>query len=203
MNGEAGERPRTLILVRHAKSRVERARPPDEWSLSPAGERGAAVIAPMLERHRPGRLIASPEPKARQTAEILGRCLDLDVEIANGLREHDRTGVPFFETQEEFERRVTELFERPTERVLGRESAVEACRRFSATVQGALDSRPEACLAFVTHGTVMSLFLGSLATLEPLGMWRRLCMPAYAVLEWPSGRIIELVSEPAPPPTDG
>jgi broad specificity phosphatase PhoE len=203
MSGEVAERPRTLIFVRHAKSRVEPALPPEEWSLSPAGEDGAAAIAPMLARHRPGRLIGSPEPKAKQTAEILGRCLGVDVEIADGLREHDRTGVPFFDTQEEFERRVTELFERPTERVLGRESAAQACRRFSAAVRVALDSHPEACMAFVTHGTVMSLFLGSLGTLEPLDVWRRLGMPAYAVLEWPSGRIIELVCDPAPPTADG
>jgi broad specificity phosphatase PhoE len=111
--------------------------------------------------------------------------------------------VPFFETQEEFERRVTELFERPAECVLGRESAAEACRRFSTAVRGALDSHPDACLTFVTHGTVMSLFLGSRSTLEPLDLWRRLGMPAYAVLEWPTGRIVELVSEPAPPPADG
>lgn len=201
--GSMSQRTRILILVRHAKSRVEPARPPEEWSLSPVGEDGAAVIAPKLARHKPGRLIASPEPKAKQTAEVLGRFLDLDVAIADGLREHDRTGVPFFDTQEEFEHRVMRVFEHPTERVLGRESAEDACRRFSAAVEEALDSYSEACVVFVTHGTVMSLFLGSLSDLDPLDSWRRLGMPAYAVLEWPSGVIIELVFEPVPPPMDG
>jgi broad specificity phosphatase PhoE len=151
----------------------------------------------MLAPFGPGRLLSSPEPKAMQTAEILGRHLDLDVQIVDGLREHDRTGVPFFGTQDEFERRVKELFERPAERVSGHESAEEACRRFSAALEDILASYPDECMAFVTHGTVMSLFLGRLGAAEPLRLWHRLGMPAYAAVEWPSGRLIELAPEPA------
>lgn len=189
---------RILLLIRHAHSRVDPSRPPHEWSLTERGSSGAAALAPLLARYGPGRLLSSPEPKAEQTAVILGRHLGLDVQVVDGLREHDRTGVPFFGTQEEFDRRVTELFERPTERVLGCESALEARRRFSSALEDVLASYPEECMAFVTHGTVLSLFVGSLRTMEPLRLWRRLGMPAYVAVEWPSGRLIEL--EPGPTP---
>lgn len=189
---------RILILIRHAHSRVDPDRPAEEWSLTRRGSDGAGAIATSVARFGPGRLVSSPEPKARQTADILGRHLGLDVHIADGLREQDRTGVPFFGTQEEFERRVAEVFERPAERVLGRESADEACRRFSTTLEEELASHSEECTAFVTHGTVMSLFLGSLGTIEPRRLWKRLGMPAYVAVEWPSGRLIEL--EPGPTP---
>lgn len=190
---------RTLLLIRHARSQADPDRPPEEWPLAARGPSGAASLAPMLARFGPGRLLSSPEPKARQTAEILGRHLDLDVRIIDGLREHDRTGVPFFESQEEFERRVAEVFERPTERVLGGESGAEACRRFTAALEDVLASSADECIAFVTHGTVMSLYLGSLGTVDPLRLWRLLGMPAYAAVEWPTGRLIELAADPTSP----
>lgn len=193
---------RTLLLIRHSHSRVDPGRPPEEWSLTRRGVEEATALAPSLARFGPTRLLSSPEPKARQTAEILGRQLGLTVHTVDGLREHDRTGVPFFGSQEEFELRVTELFERPTERVLGRESAEEAHIRFSSAVEEVLQSCLDECTAFVTHGTVISLFLGGLGTVEPIRFWRRLGMPAYVAVEWPSGRLIELAHGP-PPASDG
>ena len=188
---------RTLLFIRHAESRIDPGSPPHEWTLTDEGREGAARIAPMLKRFTPGRLLVSPEPKAVETARVLGTQLDLDIERLAGLCEQDRTGVPFFGTQEEFERYVAEVLESPTTRLLGPESAEEAYKRFSVEVEDALRRHQEDCLAFVAHGTVMSLFVGRRAGIEPYELWRRLGMPSYLAVSWPEGRLIEALFEPA------
>jgi broad specificity phosphatase PhoE len=188
---------RTLLFIRHAESRIDPGSPPHEWTLTDEGRDGAARIAPMLERFTPGRLLVSPEPKAVQTARVLSARLELDPECLDGLREQDRTGVPLFGTQGEFERYVAEVLSSPTARLLGPESAEEADQRFSAQLDDALCRYPENCLAFVSHGTVMSLFVGRSAGIEPYDLWRRLGMPSYLALSWPEGRLIEALFEPA------
>jgi len=188
---------RTLLFIRHAESRIDPDSPPHEWTLTDDGREGAARIAPMLSRFTPGRLLVSPEPKAVETARVLGTQLDLDIERLVGLCEQDRTGVPFFGTQEEFERYVAEVLESPTMRLLGPESAEEAYQRFSVEVEDALRRHQEDCLAFVSHGTVISLFVGWRAGIEPYELWRRLEMPSYLALLWPEGRLIEALFESA------
>lgn len=196
--GPRGAGARTLILVRHARPSIDPERPAAEWALSPEGRAAAAALGPRLAPWAPGRMLSSPEPKALETARCLARALGLDekrLEVVPGLREQDRTGVPFFEEPGEFERRVVGLFRRPDEPSLGPESAAAAERRFTEAVRGALERRRPPCVALVTHGTVMSLFLGRATGLDPLAIWRRLDLPAWTVLRWPEGRL--LGSEPS------
>jgi broad specificity phosphatase PhoE len=193
----AGESVRTLLFIRHAESRIDPDRPPEEWVLTQAGWEGAARIAPILRRFAPGRLLVSSEPKAEETGRVLGERLGIPLERLDGLREQDRAGVPFFGAREEFERYVAEVFESPTRRLSGPESAEEAYRRYSAQVEEALRRHREPCLAFVSHGTVMSLFVGRAIGVEPYRIWRRLGMPSYLALSWPEGRLVEALLEPA------
>lgn len=192
-----GESIRTLLFIRHAESRIDPARPPDEWVLTQAGREGAARIAPSLRRFSPGRLLVSSEPKAEETGRVLGERLGIPLERLEGLREQDRSGVPFFGAQEEFERYVAEVFESPTRRLMGPESAEEAYQRYSAQVEESLRRYREPCLAFVSHGTVMSLFVGRAIGMEPYRIWRRLGMPSYLALTWPEGHLVEALLEPA------
>ena len=75
--------PKTLLLVRHAKSSwddpdlADQARP-----LNKRGKRDAAVMAQRLA-HRPGRpdlIVASPAMRARRTAEAVAAALGLEPE---------------------------------------------------------------------------------------------------------------------------
>jgi len=48
------------------------------------------------------KIFSSSEPKAIETAEIIGNGLSLPVEIQPGLHEHDRSNVPFAKSKGDF-----------------------------------------------------------------------------------------------------
>ena len=80
-----------LILVRHGESQgnatLTFTRNPDS-PLTTAGEDQARRSAGLIQAgFRPARLISSPYQRATQTARIIGKALDLPVEIENDLRE--------------------------------------------------------------------------------------------------------------------
>jgi broad specificity phosphatase PhoE len=129
------------------------------------------------------------------TATRIGERLGLSPVVVPGLEEADRTGVPFFHSRREFERALGAFFDRPGERVLGRESAGQAGARFSAALDRlpASDARErgEGARVVVSHATVMSLFLASVTGRPPIDVWRELGMPAYAVVD--GRRLVELV----------
>lgn len=62
------------FLVRHTEPAVDPDHQPHEWQLSEAGRRSARSLGHVLPTD--AVLVASPEPKARQTLEPLGRVLD-------------------------------------------------------------------------------------------------------------------------------
>lgn len=138
--------------------------------------------AAQLRRLHPDAIYTSPEPKAFQTAEILGAAMDLDVTVIEDLREHDRTGVPFLPGPGEFAASVLRLFANPGELVFGVESAAAALARFRTGV-GEVLSRGDRQPLLVTHGTVMALYVAAVSSVDAAGFWRELSMPCYVVLE--------------------
>lgn len=152
-----------------------------EWALSEIGRSRARALADRLGPLSPDSIYSSPERKARETAEILAAALQLRVTAVPDLREHDRTGVPFFHTPGVFEEQLRRLFESPHARVFGNESAAASLARFRRAigqVSGSGARRP----VVVTHGTVMSLYIAAEAGVDAAGIWKQLVMPCYAVL---------------------
>ena len=45
----------------------------------------------------------------------------------------------------------------------------------------------------VTHGTVMTLYVASIADVDPMCFWRRLGLPSYVVLGLPGNHIFQTV----------
>jgi broad specificity phosphatase PhoE len=171
----------TLILVRHSHSEADPEVPPAEWSLSAAGRARAGALADRLRPLSPDSIYSSPESKARETADILAAALQLRVTAVPALREHDRTGVPFFHTPGVFEEHLRRLFESPQECVFGNESAAASLTRFRRAigeVSGSGARRP----LVVTHGTVMSLYIAAEIGVDAALIWKQLAMPCYAVL---------------------
>lgn len=171
----------TLILVRHSNSEADPGVPQAEWSLSAAGRTRARALADRLRPLSPDSIHSSPERKARETADILAAALQLRVTVVPDLREHDRTGVPFFHTPGVFEEHIRRLFESPQKRVFGNESAAASLARFRraiAEVSGSGARRP----LVVTHGTVMSLYLAAELGVDAALIWKQLAMPCHAVL---------------------
>jgi broad specificity phosphatase PhoE len=180
-----------LILIRHTQSQQDPSRPASQWGLTEVGRRRCAALADRLAGYAPARVITSAEPKAAETGALAAARLGLPHAVAAGLHEHlrERTG---WLAPDAFERTVAALFERPTELVWGEETAAQAGARFGAAVQGLLAHHPGETLAIVTHGTVMTLFIAKHAGIAPIPFWRRLGMPAFAVLSLPDFGLLEV-----------
>ena len=113
---------------------VEPRTPPSSWRLSEKGRLQSGVLAEKLKKYCLGCLVASEEPKAAETAEVLAQRLGLAWGVAPGLHEHDRTGAAFG-TQNEFESAARTFFENPGSLVWGNETAEQARARFTDAVR--------------------------------------------------------------------
>jgi broad specificity phosphatase PhoE len=165
-----------LLLVRHSVPELDPSVPSEEWRLSEEGRGRCEELALHVRAYEPQRLLSSPEPKALETAELIAPVLGLVVEVEDGLRETARRTVGWLE-HDALQERIRELFAKPDEVVFGEESANAALARFSRVVEGV-----EERAAYVTHGTVMSLFV---ARSDPDGgfrFWKTLGLPDVVML---------------------
>ncbi len=185
---------RKIILVKHASPWVQPGVPSDRWPLSPAGKEAAAALAPKLKSFAPAGIISSTEPKAVQTAEIIGRELGLTPASREGLHEHERRTVPHLRTAE-FLSRMALVFKRKDEVLLGEESASTALNRFRAALDEVCRAYPEGNLIVVAHGTVIALFLESVSDQDGYRIWREMGLPSYAVVEDSGWRIDQIVAK--------
>jgi broad specificity phosphatase PhoE len=160
-----------LLLVRHSAPELDPSVPSEEWGLSEEGRRRCGPLAERVGAHGPELLVSSSEPKARETAELIGRPLGLDVQLVDGLRETARRTVGWLEP-DELEHGIRALFSRPDEVVYGEESASAALARFEAAVAGL----PERAVV-VSHGTVISLYVAAKTGRDPFELWRSLELP--------------------------
>lgn len=177
-----------LILVRHGRPAIDLSTPPTTWPLCEEGRAGCARIIERVTALKPTRAVASPEPKALQTAQILAAPLGLEVEIDPGLHEHRRQHASFG-TEEEFRESIAEALADPNKAAPGGESPHEACLRLTE----ALARHQGDPLLAVTHGTVLSLYLAEKLGLDPRDLWRSLHMPDVFVLD-ADGALLERIS---------
>ncbi|MFL5805933.1 MAG: histidine phosphatase family protein [Roseiflexaceae bacterium] len=183
-----------LILVKHALPDLIPAAPAAEWRLGEAGRRGSAALAERLRPYRPAAIVASREPKATETGSIVSTILDTPFATLEGLHEHDRSNVGWL-TTELLDAKVAEFFERPSDLVLGRETAGAAGERFALAVDQALAAQPSGSLVIVAHGTVITLLVAAHNDIEPFLFWKRLGLPSFVVLSLPGMALVEVVEE--------
>jgi 2,3-bisphosphoglycerate-dependent phosphoglycerate mutase len=183
---------RKLILIKHAAPLVEPGKPSDQWGLSDAGRAACGPLAERLGVHQLSHIVSSEEPKARETAELLGKALNLPLSAAPGLHEHDRSNVPHLRSGE-FISMMELMFRRPRDRVLGLESAQEAEERFAGAVADVLEQHPDGNIAIVSHGTVIALFAARHGQDNPFQLWRRMGLPSFLVMNLPGYDVAEVV----------
>ncbi len=181
-----------LILIKHASPQIEPSVSSHEWKLSAAGREKAAVLADRLLPHAPSIVFTSDEPKAIETAQIVAQALGVAHEVAADLHEHDRSNVPQMPTRE-FVSSIAMFFKRPTELVLGLETAEQARRRVTVAIDRILSNNETRDVAVVTHGTVLALYLATLLEGDPFDLWRRLGLPSYVVLDAERMEAVETV----------
>jgi broad specificity phosphatase PhoE len=180
------------MLVKHSVPEIEPLRPAAEWPLSPEGRLRCAPLAARLARFAPDVILASREPKAAETARIVGAHLGLAVSLADGLHEHLRQSVGWLE-RTVFEAAVADFFARPAELVFGEETAQAAEARFAAALERALVPHAGRNVVVVAHGTVIVLFVARLAGVAPFPLWRSLGLPALVGIDWPGGAVEAIV----------
>ncbi len=181
-----------LILIKHAAPLVDPAKSSDLWKLSEAGREQATRLAEVLRASDIKAMVSSEEPKAKETAEIIGAALGITVETARELREHDRRNVPHMRSRD-FISMVELFFRKPDERVLGSESAKQALERFEKAVEEVLASHDEGNVAIVAHGTVIALYLASHSGRSGFELWRAMGLPSYAIVELPERALKQVV----------
>jgi broad specificity phosphatase PhoE len=180
---------RRLHLIRHGPVLVDLRRPPSQWELEPGACEAVAKLA--LEARGGGlrRIVSSEETKAVQTARTLAAVLGVPVEIRPGLEEHHRLREQHIPSDDDFRKAMAGLFSRPSQVVLGTESAAAALERFHRAVHGVMAETVDDELV-VSHGTVISLLVERGGNGEAMSIWRSLRMPDHVALAWPSLRRI-------------
>jgi broad specificity phosphatase PhoE len=181
--------PGRLVLVKHARPVLDPARPPHQWILGADGEAQAADLAPSLRGFLPFDLVASPEPKALKTAQVVAARLGAEARAVDGLQEFDRPALPLMSAREHA-RVNSRIFAEPNRPMLGSESARGALARFSAALLREVSARKTPNLVAVSHGTVISLFVARHNAIDAFGFWRSLECGAFAVLDLPSLRLL-------------
>ncbi len=179
-----------LILVKHSLPEIVKKLPAREWILSAEGKRRARILAEKLRPYQPDMIISSREPKAVQTAEIVANILQLGMQIADDLHEHERSNVAFL-SQEAFEMNVREFFNKPSELIFGIETASQALERFHRAVRLARSHNEDRTIVIVTHGTVISLFISHCTGLPGFSLWKDLGLPSYIVFDMHSNAIVK------------
>lgn len=187
---------RSVVLVKHSLPEVIAGVPAREWRLSAEGRRRCEPLATALASYEPAHILASEEPKAADTARLVGDRLRVGVQVVAGLHEHDRSNAGWLDS-EAFERAVTAFFQRPGELVLGRETAAAAEARFAAAVDGILASTPRGNVVVVAHGTVIALWAAARTGMDPLSLWQRLECPSYVVVRVPGYELADVVGRVA------
>jgi len=164
--------------------------PAREWKLSEMGRERAKRLADQLYDYQSEIIISSVEPKAMETAEIVARKLGLAVYVIERLHEHDLSNTAFL-AKDQFRKVMQEFFSRPTELVLGNETADQSYRRFSQAVHSVLNHHKERTIIIVAHGTVISLFVSRLMGLHDFSLWNELGLPSFIVIDRSTDELIK------------
>ncbi len=165
-----------VFFVRHARAIVDLAAPSREWPLAPGAEAELDPIETQLNQTNMRTIWSSPELRALSTANHLAASSGSRVEILCDLSEHKRDGAYRHKTERQFIALQEQFFDRPDELVFGQETASEALDRFKKAINFVLSREPDDAV-IVTHGTVLSLYLGGITNAECFQIWRNLKTP--------------------------
>lgn len=182
-----------LILIRHSISQQDATTPAKYWGLTDEGIALCAPLADLLRQYGIHKIYTSDEQKASLTGEYIAEHLEIDFEISPNLHETHAITAPYFHDTDEFRACVKEAMLHPNEILYGEESFNHAYIRFERQLWELMRKHQEETLAVVTHGRVMSMYIGKACNLTPYNIWEQLDLPAFAVISIPDMHLVTLV----------
>lgn len=161
-----------MILVRHALPMIDEGIPSTRWSLSDDGRLAARQLASRLRLAADEIIVTSDEIKARETAEAFSDQVVVDPRLSEVQR-------PW--TADNY-RQLAETWLRGT-RVQGWESKQSAVERMEKAVTEAIQ-KGDGSACVVTHGLIMSAYIGTVADIDPVSVWSQLEFPDVRTLDF-------------------
>lgn len=161
-----------LVLVRHARPVVEPGVPPETWELDERAREDCVLLAHALRDLESPAIASSPEPKARQTATVLGLRLGVPVTEDAAFREATRPT----EWVEDYRAAAIAYLASGGDSRWEPHTAVVA--RFAAAIERARKANPGRGLLVVSHGLAITLYLGALGLVDSIPFWDTLTLPA-------------------------
>lgn len=160
-----------LVLVRHALPVSDPSAHPVDWVLDERAREDCVLLAHALRDLEQPFIRTSPEPKARQTADILGMRLGAWPEDDAGFGEVRR---PAACADDHVARVTTYLSGEP---LPGWERSSDALSRFGAAIARARASAAGRDVIVVSHGVVLTLYVEALRRGDPVAFWQSLPLP--------------------------
>lgn len=140
----------------HPQVKVDPAVPVPSWGLSAVGKARAEKLASAGWLSGTTQIVSSRERKAIETAEIIGRELNVTVELREAMHENDRSATGYLPS-EEFETVASRFFSQPIVSVRGWERAIDAQLRIVREVEHVMARNRTGDVLFVGHGAVGTL----------------------------------------------
>jgi len=171
-----------LILVRHAMPDIDAQKPPHQWSLSQEGRAAARLLAGALPPD--AYLVASTEPKARQTLEPIG-------EPVPDRRFDEISRIEPWEGEfRQLRRQYVDGADHPDW-----EPRSDVAERFGAAVDEHRDEARDRPLVIATHGMAMTVWLTARIGLpDPGAFWADLRFPDAHVVDLAAATIVRIGS---------
>jgi broad specificity phosphatase PhoE len=158
-----------VIVVRHAMPAVERGVAPRRWRLAASAREDCVLLAHALPEMLAPVVYSSDEPKAAETAAIIALRRGLTSAPDGRFREVDRLQV----WVEEHRTLATAYL--AGEDQPGWEARERVIERFAAGVTDATGDGRD--VVIVGHGMALTLWVRSVARIEPVPWWQALTFP--------------------------
>lgn len=180
-----------IIFIHHAPTKIDAHTSAKNWLLSEDSVRLCQLLAKKIEHYAIGKIYTSTEMKAKLTGQYISEALKLDTTIiSDNLQE--TASSKFYDSEQEFRATVKLAMQNPDTLLFGDETFTDAKKRFSAQVEILAQNHPQETITIVTHGRILSMYLGDIMPENPEIIWERLHMPAYAVVLWDTKTLLEI-----------
>jgi broad specificity phosphatase PhoE len=161
----------SLYILRHAETKVYPEKLAREYNLTRAGRQQTRELAESQVFEKIDGIIYSSEKKAKQTATILNKEIDVDMYELPELDELDRNHEGVI-TNSEYRARVRATLSDWEQNEPGWESGISALSRFNEGVRRINIMFHDMNILVVTHGLVMTLYFSELKNLRNIAFER-------------------------------